>query len=161
MPPQPTYYQPMQQPTQQMGMPFQPAQNTFHSASYNNPYPAPTYAPQRVTNDSQKSSLSTAILVWGILSLAFSVTSLSLLGFIFSFVAKSKVKRYLTLYGEPEGRANVGRGLAKAGFIVGLIMTILLIISAILMILEYILMSLFYVEILSDLLDMFQLIIVR
>lgn len=141
-PSQPTFYQPAQQPeqqpvqqsaqpvTQQPETSFQTEQNAYYSASYNSSYEssyaAPNYyAPQGMSEEVRKSDLAGSILTWGILSLAFSCTSLlSLLGFIFSFTVKSRVGEYLRLYGPLEGRASVGRGLGKAGFIVGLIMTI-------------------------------------
>ena len=73
-----------------------------------------------------KDRLANQILTWGILSLAFATTFwLSLLGFIFSFVAKSKVGLYERNFGPVSYRSKVGRDLAKAGFIVGLIFTIL------------------------------------
>jgi hypothetical protein len=64
-------------------------------------------------------------LKWGILSLAFAASGcLSLLGFIFSFIAKSKALAYERTFGVPEGKARVGRILGKVGFGVGLGMTI-------------------------------------
>ncbi len=75
--------------------------------------------------DEAKSRLANQILTWGILSLAFSCTFIfSLLGFIFSFVAKSKVNKYVRQFGQVEYRSRVGRDLSTAGFIVGLILTI-------------------------------------
>ena len=72
-----------------------------------------------------KDRLANQILTWGILSIAFATTFwLSLLGFIFSFVAKSKVRMYECNFGPVSYRSKVGRDLAKAGFIVGLIFTI-------------------------------------
>ena len=62
-------------------------------------------------NEQLKSGMGGQALTWGILSLAFSASGcLSLLGFIFSFIAKSKAK--------------VGRILGKVGFGLGLGMTI-------------------------------------
>lgn len=76
-------------------------------------------------NEQIKEGLAKKTLTWGILSLAFSLTGcLSLLGFIFSFVAKSKANEYARYFGEVEGRARVGRILGKVGFGVGLGMTI-------------------------------------
>ncbi len=76
--------------------------------------------------EAAKDQLSSQILTWGILSLAFSCTFIfSLIGFIFSFVAKSKVKMYVRQFGQVEYRSRVGRDLSTAGFIVGLILTIL------------------------------------
>lgn len=73
----------------------------------------------------EKTSLASSVLTWGILSLAFAISGcIGLLGFIFSFIAKNKAAKYIAAYGEPEARVSIGKGLAKAGFIVGLIMMI-------------------------------------
>jgi uncharacterized membrane protein YvbJ len=66
-----------------------------------------------------KDRLSNQILTWGILSIAFASTFyFSLIGFIFSFVTKSKVKQYTTHIGPVSYKSKVGRDLGKAGFIV-------------------------------------------
>lgn len=76
-------------------------------------------------NDQMKNGMAGQALTWGILSLAFSCSGcLSLLGFIFSFIAKSKALAYERTFGVLEGRAKVGRILGKVGFGVGLGMTI-------------------------------------
>jgi uncharacterized membrane protein YvbJ len=73
-----------------------------------------------------KDRLSNQILTWGILSIAFASTFyFSLIGLIFSFVTKSKVKQYTTHIGPVSYKSKVGRDLGKAGFIVGLILTII------------------------------------
>ena len=72
-----------------------------------------------------KSDMAGKTLTWGILSLAFGISGcLSLLGFIFSFIAKSKALAYEQAFGVLEGRAKVGRILGKVGFGVGLGMTV-------------------------------------
>ena len=72
-----------------------------------------------------KSDMAGKTLTWGILSVAFGVSGcLSLLGFIFSFIAKSKALAYEQTFGVLEGKARVGRILGKVGFGVGLGMTI-------------------------------------
>ena len=72
-----------------------------------------------------KSDMAGKTLTWGILSLAFGISGcLSLLGFIFSFIAKSKALSYQQTYGMLEGKAKVGRILGKVGFGLGLGMTI-------------------------------------
>ena len=77
------------------------------------------------TNEQMKSEMAGQALKWGILSLAFSASGcLSLLGFIFSFIAKSKALAYRQTYGMLEGKAKVGRILGKIGFGVGLGLTI-------------------------------------
>ena len=76
-------------------------------------------------NEQLKNSMAGQALTWGILSLAFSASGcLSLLGFIFSFIAKSKALAYEQTFGILEGKARVGRILGKVGFGVGLGMTI-------------------------------------
>ena len=76
-------------------------------------------------NEELKNSMAGQALTWGILSLAFSASGcLSLLGFIFSFIAKSKALAYEQTFGVLEGKARVGRILGKVGFGVGLGMTI-------------------------------------
>ncbi len=72
-------------------------------------------------NEQIKDELAGKTLKWGIISLVFSLTGcLSLLGFIFSFIAKSKAKEYARHFGQVEGRARVGRILGKVAFGVGL-----------------------------------------
>lgn len=76
-------------------------------------------------NEQLKNGMASQSLKWGILSLAFSASGcLSLLGFIFSFIAKSKALAYERTFGVLEGKARVGRILGKVGFGVGLGMTI-------------------------------------
>lgn len=76
-------------------------------------------------DEALKNSMASQALTWGILSLAFSASGcLSLLGFIFSFVAKSKALAFERTFGVLEGKARVGRILGKVGFGVGLGMTI-------------------------------------
>ena len=76
-------------------------------------------------NEQLKNSMAGQALTWGILSLAFSASGcLSLLGFIFSFIAKSKALAYEQTFGVLEGKAKVGRILGKVGFGLGLGMTI-------------------------------------
>ena len=76
-------------------------------------------------NEQLKSGMAGQALTWGILSLAFAASGcLSLLGFIFSFIAKSKALAYEQTFGVLEGKAKVGRILGKVGFGVGLGMTI-------------------------------------
>ena len=76
-------------------------------------------------NEQLKNEMASQSLKWGILSLAFSASGcLSLLGFIFSFIAKSKALAYERTFGVLEGKARVGRILGKVGFGVGLGMTI-------------------------------------
>lgn len=72
-------------------------------------------------------SLASSILTFGILGLAFTATFyLSLLGLIFSCVALNKAKSYINLMGDINGKAAVGRALARPGMIVGIIYTAIL-----------------------------------
>ena len=78
-------------------------------------------SPYFVPDDTVKDQMAGNVLTWGILSLAFAVSGcLSLLGFIFSFIAKSRARAYEQTFGVPEGKAKVGRILGKVGFGVGL-----------------------------------------
>ena len=81
------------------------------------------YAVDDVTavNERLKDQMAGEALKWGIISLAFSASGcLSLLGFIFSFIAKGKALAYQNVFGVLEGRAKAGRILSKIGFGVGL-----------------------------------------
>lgn len=76
-------------------------------------------------NERLKDEMAGQVFKWGLLSLIFSGTvCLSLLGFIFSFIAKGKASSYETVFGEISGRAKAGRILGKIGFGLGLGMTI-------------------------------------
>ena len=78
-----------------------------------------------LANERLKDEMAGAALKWGIISLAFSASGcLSLLGFIFSFFAKSRALAYRNVFGVLEGKAKVGRILGKVGFGLGLGMTI-------------------------------------
>ena len=81
------------------------------------------YAVDDVTavNERLKDQMAGEALKWGIISLAFSASGCqSLLGFIFSFIAKGKALAYQNVFGVLEGRAKAGRILSKIGFGVGL-----------------------------------------
>ena len=78
-----------------------------------------------LANERLKDEMAGAALKWGIISLAFSASGcLSLLGFIFSFIAKSRALAYQNVFGVLEGKAKAGRILGKIGFGLGLGMTI-------------------------------------
>ena len=83
------------------------------------------YSAVDTANQLLKDEMAGQTLKWGIISLAFAVSGcLSLLGFIFSFIAKSRARAYEQTFGVLEGKAKVGRILGKVGFGVGLGMTI-------------------------------------
>ena len=76
-------------------------------------------------NDQLKGAMADQAFKWGLMSLIFAATGcLSLLGFIFSFIAKARVRDFELAFGAPEGKANAGRILGKIGFGVGLGYTI-------------------------------------
>ena len=78
-----------------------------------------------LANERLKDEMAGEALKWGIISLAFAASGcLSLLGFIFSFIAKGKALAYQNVFGVLEGKAKVGRILGKVGFGLGLGMTI-------------------------------------
>ena len=70
----------------------------------------------------------TGVLVWGILGLSFACTFwLSLLGVIFSAVAKSKAASFYATYGQGSKQVKIGKNLATAGMIVGIICCVLVV----------------------------------
>ncbi len=79
------------------------------------------YSAVDTANQLLKDEMAGQTLKWGIISLAFAVSGcLSLLGFIFSFIARSRARAYEQTFGVLEGKAKVGRILGKVGFGVGL-----------------------------------------
>ena len=76
-------------------------------------------------NEALKNEMAAQTFKWGLLGLIFSGTfCLSLLGFIFSIIAKSKAKAYKRAFGALEGRAKAGNILGKIGFGLGLALMI-------------------------------------
>ncbi len=74
--------------------------------------------------DREKDDLGGEVLKFGILGLAFGCSGLlSLLGLIFSIIARAKAREFARRYGETEGRATVGKHLGKAGLIVSISLT--------------------------------------
>lgn len=72
----------------------------------------------------EKDDLSGEVLKFGILGLAFACSGLlSLLGLIFSIIARAKAGAFARRYGDTEGRATVGKHLGKAGLIVSISLT--------------------------------------
>ena len=119
--PQPVYQEPAPQPVYQDPTPVY--QNT--APVYNNVYQEP--APQPVRAAVDDGGASTPILILGIIGLAtaFLPYMASIVGIIVSAIGKGKAKNYRAQFGELFGKAKVGNGLAKAGVIVGILMTIL------------------------------------
>lgn len=76
-------------------------------------------------NQLLKDEMAGQTFKWGLMSLIFSASGcLSLLGFIFSFIAKARAVAFERTFGELSGRAKAGRILGKIGFGLGLGMTI-------------------------------------
>ncbi len=69
-------------------------------------------------NDPLKNEMADAAFLWGIMSLVCSL--LGLLGFVFSFIARSKALAYRRTFGVLEGRAKTGRILGRISFGLGL-----------------------------------------
>lgn len=90
------------------------------------PKAEPVYAAAPATvNNANVEELSKDALIWGILGLAFSCTFfLSLLGIIFSAIAKKKYAAYAAAAGTPSGKGKVGGILARVGLPVGIVMTV-------------------------------------
>jgi predicted RNA-binding Zn-ribbon protein involved in translation (DUF1610 family) len=70
------------------------------------------------------------VLVWGILGLAFACSFfLSFLGIIFSVIGLKKANQFASFTGGAYSKqASIGRGLSKAGLIVGIILTVFFVI---------------------------------
>ena len=68
--------------------------------------------------DQLKNEMADDAFKWGIVSLVCSL--LGLLGFIFSFIARSKAFAYRKTFGVLEGRAKTGHILGRIGFAIGL-----------------------------------------
>ncbi len=68
--------------------------------------------------DQLKNEMADDAFKWGIVSLVCSL--LGLLGFIFSFIARSKAFAYRKTFGVLEGRAKTGHIFGRIGFGIGL-----------------------------------------
>ena len=76
--------------------------------------------------DKEKESKGADILKFAILSLAFASSFyLSVLGLVFSIIARVKLKKYVAQYGETEGKATVGKHLSLVGLIVSIVLSVL------------------------------------
>ena len=94
------------------------------NVGYNNGF---GYNPFEDAHSVQKDSDASGILKFSILGLAFACSFyLSILGFIFSIIARVKVRNFISQYGETEGKATVGKHLSLAGLIVSIVCNILL-----------------------------------
>ncbi len=71
--------------------------------------------------------LANDILKWGIMSVAFACSFLaSFMGIVFAAKANKKVQEYINYMGQVNGKAKVGKHLAKGGLIGGIVMTVFL-----------------------------------
>ena len=76
-------------------------------------------------NEALKSAMAGQTFKWGLLAVIFANTGcLSLLGLIFSIIAKKKAVEYENIFGEIKGRAQAGRIMGRIGFGLGLGLTI-------------------------------------
>ena len=109
---------------------YAPQNNTYTYTEPTPVYTAPVQNAPAAGNDN-----STSVLVFGILGLSFACSFyLSLLGIIFSAVAKKKAKAYEAAYGDTSGKVRVGKRLAKAGTIIGIILLVFFVIYLIVMV---------------------------
>lgn len=103
-------------------IPQQPAYEAPQT-SYTIPQADPVTAPVRPQEDPELNSLAKNTMIMGIVGLALSEFGLP--GLIVSCIASKKAAEFVSKAGSLYGKAKVGRALAKAGKIVGIIMTIL------------------------------------
>lgn len=81
-------------------------------------------APNSVS-EAVKDEMAGQVFKWGLLGLIFANTGcLSLLGMIFSIIAKNQAATFARTFGEIKGRALAGRIMGRIGFGLGLGMTI-------------------------------------
>lgn len=95
--------------------PVQPVQPVFQQPVY----PAPV---QPAYDSAEAEKLQNQALTFGILGLSLSI--LGVPGIIFSSIAGGKASALKKLTGQLPGKARTGHGLAKAGKIVSIIMTV-------------------------------------
>lgn len=95
--------------------PVQPVQPVFQQPVYQAPI-RPVYDP------AEAEKLQNQALTFGILGLSLSF--LGVPGIIFSSIAGSRASALKKLTGQLTGKARTGHGLAKAGKIVGIVMTV-------------------------------------
>ena len=87
------------------------------------PAPEPMVAPVRQQEDPELNSLAKNTMILGIAGLALS--EMGIPGIIVSSIALNKAAEFERKAGKLFGKARLGRNLAKAGKIVGIVMTIL------------------------------------
>lgn len=115
----PQYEAPQYQPPQYEAPQYQ--QSQYQQPQYQ--YAQPQYQQAQPVGEAPNPVL---VLVFGIVSLATAVSFwLSIVGFVFGILGKKKAEEYVRSGAAPATQVTVGGRLAKAGFIVGLIMSIL------------------------------------
>lgn len=94
----------------------------------------------------ERAECSNKILIFGILSVAFSCTFwLGIVGWILGSMCKKKVKEYEARFGPVSGKARVGKYLGTGGKIAGMVFTIIEAVYALI----YVAYILFYVVIMG------------
>ena len=84
-------------------------------------YDLVTEQPVNAVNEAEKSAMAARVFKWGMRGIIFAHTVLlSLLGVIFSAIAKKQAAEFERTYGEIKGRALAGRVLGRIGFGLGL-----------------------------------------
>ena len=87
----------------------------------------PSAPKEDIQKDPQRSSMASRILTYAIMGLAFATTYyLSVIGLIFSIISRSKLKKYLKIYKDTEGKATVGKHIGLAALISSIVITSLL-----------------------------------
>ena len=95
------------------------------------------YVPYEEPYDPERDSKGGSILKFAILGLAFACSFyLSVVGLVFSIIARGKVRRYLARYGETQGRATVGKHLSVAALVTSIVFTAILTTLVIIMIIS-------------------------
>ena len=80
-------------------------------------------------NEAGKNAMAARVFKWGMRGIIFAHTVLlSLLGVIFSAIAKKQAEEFERTYGEIKGRALAGRILGRIGFGLGLGLTIFMVV---------------------------------
>lgn len=74
---------------------------------------------EEIITDHRRDSMASDILKFAIMGLAFgSSFYLSVIGLIFSIISRVKLKKYLKIYDQTDGKATVGKHISLAGLIV-------------------------------------------
>ena len=75
-----------------------------------------------------KKAYGEMILTYSILGLSFGVTGfLSILGLVFSIIARTKLSTYREQFGQPIGRVTLGKYLSLAGIVASIVALVIVI----------------------------------